>query len=198
MFAIYLLLVSVLALFLGFFALLSQKTYLDAETQAPIEIELPFFGKMKANYPAVIFLFIAGMFGYFAYWSRDLPRDQWSVVGSVGYGNGDLLDAADWQKLQIKVIPDRYNSTVSKDSAGHFTIAPDLPVGINFEQEITSVIFSLNKDPYLSCRFNPKQELDNWNDPSKQGQSLLTDVKQHSRVLKGVKLEKYNSGDPQC
>jgi hypothetical protein len=196
--AIYLLSVSVLALFLGFLALLRQKTYLDAKTNAPIEIELPIFGKMKANYPAVIFLFIAGLFGYLGYSARDLPRAQWSVVGSVGYANGTPLVDADWQKLQIKIVPDRYNYTVNKDSAGHFTIAPDLPDGINFEQEITSVIFSLSKDPYLSCRFSPKQELDNWNDPSKHGQSLITVVAQRSRVLKGVKLEKYDAGDPQC
>ena len=198
MFAIYLLSVSVVALFLGFFALLRQKTYLNAKTSTPIEIELPIFGRMKANYPALIFLFITGLFGYFAYMSRDMPNAQWSVVGSVGYADGTLLDAADWQKLQIKVVPDRYSSTVKKADDGHFTISPDLPNGIIFEQEIASVIFSLNKDPYLSCRFNPKQELDNWNDPVKRGQSLLTDVAGNSRVLRGVKLEVYDSGDRQC
>jgi hypothetical protein len=197
-FAIYLLSAGVLTLFLGFFALLRQTTYLDAKTNAPIEIELPIFGRMKTNYPAVIFLFIAALFGYLGYLSRDLPRAQWSVVGSVAYPNGTLLDAADWKELQINVVPSSYNSTVNKDNSGRFTIAPALLDGINFEDEITSVIFSLNKSPYLSCRYSPKQELDNWNDQTKHGQSLLRDVAQHSRLLKGVKLDKYDSGDPQC
>lgn len=200
MFAICLLLITVLALCLGFFALLRQHTYLDPKTYAPIEIELPLLGRMKANYPALIFPFIAAFFGYLGYISRDAPRTQWSVAGTVGYADGNLLDSVDWTELQIKVIPDRYNSTVHKDNAGgHFTITPALLDGFNFEDEITSVIFSLNKSSeYLSCQFSPQQEFDNWNDQSKREKSLLMGAAQYSRMLKGVKLNKYNSGDPPC
>jgi hypothetical protein len=200
LFAICLLLIAVLALCLGFFALLRQHTYLDPKTNAPIEIELPLLGRMKANYPALIFPFIAAFFGYLGFISRDLPSTQWSVAGTVGYADGNLLDSVDWNELQIKVIPDRYNSTVHKDNTGgHFTITPALPDGFKLEDEITSVIFSLNKSPeYLSCQFSPKQEFDNWNDGSKREKSLLIDAAQYSRMLKGVKLNKYNSGDPPC
>jgi hypothetical protein len=199
LFAICLLLIAVLALCLGFFALLRQHTYLDPKTNAPIEIELPLLGRMKANYPALIFPFIAAFFGYLGYISQETQRTPWSVAGSVNYADGTLLNIADWKDLQIKVIPDRYNSTVNKDNAGRFTIAPALLDGFNFEDEIISVTFSLNKNPeYLSCQFSPKQEYDNWNDLSKREKSLLRDAGQHSRMLKGVKLNKYNSGDPPC
>jgi hypothetical protein len=43
---------------LGFLALLSQKIYLDPRTNAPVEIDVPILGKMKANYPALIFVFL--------------------------------------------------------------------------------------------------------------------------------------------
>ena len=200
MFAICLLLIAVLALCLGFFALLRQHTYLDLKPNAPVEIELPLLGRMKANYPALIFPFIAAFFGYLGYIARDLPRTQWSVAGTVGYADGNLLNSTDWMALQIKVIPDRYNSTVSKDNAGgRFKIAPALLDGFNFEDEITSVIFMLNKSSeYLSCQFSPKQELDNWNDNSKRAQSVLQNAAQHSWMLRGVKLNKYNAGDPPC
>jgi hypothetical protein len=199
LFAICLLLIAVLALCLGFVALLRQHTYLDPKTNAPIEIELPLLGRMKANYPALIFPFIAAFFGYLGFISREMPRTQWSVAGSVGYADGTLLNIADWKDLQIKVIPDRYNSTVNKDNAGRFAIDPALLDGFNFEDEITSVTFSLNKSPeYLSCQFSPKQEFDNWNDLSKREKSLIKDATQNSRMLKGVKLNKYDSGDPPC
>lgn len=200
MIAICLLLIAVLALCLGFFALLRQHTYLDPKTNAPLEIELPLLGRMKANYPALIFPFIAAFFGYLGFISRETPSTEWSVAGTVGYADGNMLNSVDWSELQIKVIPDRYNSTIHKDNAGgHFTITPALPDGFKFEDEITSVIFSLNRNPdYLSCQFSPKQEFDNWNDPSKRDKSLLMGAAQYSRTLKGAKLDKYNSGDPPC
>ncbi|MDH2407008.1 hypothetical protein QCM77_45420 [Bradyrhizobium sp. SSUT18] len=200
MFAICSLLIAVLALCLGFFALLRQHTYLDLKTSAPVDIELPILGRMKANYPALVFPFIAAFFGQLAYISRELPRTQWSVAGTVGYADGNPLNSADWNGLQIKVLPDRYNTTVSKDNAGgRFKITPALLDGYNFEDEIISVIFSLSKDTeYLSCQFSPKQEFDNWSDQSKRAHSLLQNAAQHSRMLKGVKLNKYNAGDAPC
>jgi hypothetical protein len=105
---------------------------LDLKTNAPVEIELPLHGRMKANYPALIFPFIAAFFGYLGYISREMPRTQWSVAGTVGYADGNPVNGADWRELQIKVIPDRYNSTVSKDNAGErFKIAPALLDGFN-------------------------------------------------------------------
>src|SRR5580765_6879571 len=80
LFAICLLLIAGLALCLGFFALLRQHTYLDPKTNAPIEIELPLLGRMKANYPALIFPFIAALFGYLGYMSQEMQPTTWSVT----------------------------------------------------------------------------------------------------------------------
>jgi hypothetical protein len=50
-----------------FVALLKQKSYLDIRSGEIIEIEVPIFRKMKTNYPALIFVFLAGVFGYLWY-----------------------------------------------------------------------------------------------------------------------------------
>jgi hypothetical protein len=168
---------------------------LDPKTNAPIEIELPLLGRMKANYPALIFPFIAALFGYLGYMSQEMQPTTWSVTGSVGYADGNPLSLADWQNLHIKVMPDRYDATVKRVSLGHFAIEPDLLPRTSFEKEIQSITFILDN---LSCQFIPKQEFGNWNDPSTRDKSLIKDVAQNSRALKGVKLNKYVSGDPPC
>lgn len=50
--------ISILSIVLGFIALLAQKTYINPETNEPSEVEIPFIGKIKTNYPAVIFVFL--------------------------------------------------------------------------------------------------------------------------------------------
>jgi hypothetical protein len=50
---------AVLLAVLGLVALLKQKTYLDSKTGQPTQIEIPLIGKMKTNYPALIFVFLA-------------------------------------------------------------------------------------------------------------------------------------------
>jgi len=198
LFAFSSLMICVLAMLLGFVALLRQKTYLDPKTNAPIEIELPLVGRMKANYPALTFIFVAAFFGFLAYSSQEIQPNQWSVTGSVGYADGTQLKQADWAALRITIDPVLYESTVNKRSAGHFTIAPALPAQTTFEDQINQITFILEGPTYLSCAFIPRQELDNWRDPSTRDKSLIRAMTQYSRALNGVKLNKFDSRDPQC
>lgn len=64
---IYLYSLSGLSIILGFIALLKQRTYIDADTKQPTEIEVPIFGKLKSNYPALIFVFLGFDASIFAY-----------------------------------------------------------------------------------------------------------------------------------
>ncbi|MGH2508312.1 MAG: hypothetical protein ACRDHZ_13055, partial [Ktedonobacteraceae bacterium] len=50
--------IGAILIFLGFIALLSQKIYIDHRTNKATEIDVPILGKMKANYPALIFVFL--------------------------------------------------------------------------------------------------------------------------------------------
>ncbi len=167
LFAFSSLMICVLAMLLGFVALLRQKTYLDPK-------------------------------GFLAYSSQEIQPNQWSVTGSVGYADGTQLKQADWAALRITIDPVLYESTVNKRSAGHFTIAPALPAQTTFEDQINQITFILEGPTYLSCAFIPRQELDNWRDPSTRDKSLIRAMTQYSRALNGVKLNKFDSRDPQC
>ena len=72
---------ALLLFVLGFIALLKHKIYVDSRTKEPMEIELPFFGKMKTNYPALAFVF-AGLIlaGYTYKLSNEetMKRDQYA------------------------------------------------------------------------------------------------------------------------
>lgn len=50
-----------------------QKAYVDRETKTVTEIEVPIFGKLKTNTPAIALCFVGVIFGYLAY---DLMRGR--------------------------------------------------------------------------------------------------------------------------
>ena len=44
-----------------------QKAYVDKDTGQVTEIDVPIFGKLRTNTPAIALCFVAAVFGYFAY-----------------------------------------------------------------------------------------------------------------------------------
>jgi len=44
-----------LCIILGFIALLSSRIYIDKASNSTVEVEVPFFGKLKGNYPTLVF-----------------------------------------------------------------------------------------------------------------------------------------------
>jgi hypothetical protein len=50
-----------------------QKAYVDRDTNTVTEIEVPIFGKLKTNTPAIALCFVGVIFGYLAY---DLMRGR--------------------------------------------------------------------------------------------------------------------------
>ena len=80
---------SFLSVALGFVALLAQRTYLDKETQKPVEIEIPVFGKMKSNYPALLFVFLGFALAFYAFdKSYPPPKVEWVVTGALKAQDG--------------------------------------------------------------------------------------------------------------
>ena len=59
--------IALLSIILGFVALLSQKVYLDATTKQPTEVQIPFLGKIKSNYPALVFAFLGAALAFYAF-----------------------------------------------------------------------------------------------------------------------------------
>jgi hypothetical protein len=59
-----------------------QKTYLDPETKQPTEIEVPLIGKLKTNYPALIFVFLGIVLAFLTFrTSHAPPKEKWEIEG---------------------------------------------------------------------------------------------------------------------
>ena len=69
--------ISTLTIILGFIALLTQKIYIDTDTKQLTQIDIPMVGKMKTNYPALIFLFLGIFLAVYAF-SRSFPHKKMS------------------------------------------------------------------------------------------------------------------------
>lgn len=61
-----------------------QKTYIDSQTNEPTEIELPLIGRLRSNFPALVFVVVGALLAY-AGWSKppaDLGEEPWTITGS--------------------------------------------------------------------------------------------------------------------
>jgi hypothetical protein len=132
--------IGALLIFLGFVALVSQKTYLDPKTNAPIEIDLPILGKMRANYPALVFVFLGCalvVFGLNKY--TGVQTDHWQIDGTMISDN----PIADWQSGKLQVFPVfDCNVTPLNAKTGTFTFTIDVPQGTPIEDEIQRIQYT--------------------------------------------------------
>jgi len=73
---------SALILALGGVSLFAQKVRkVDKETGEETIIELPFFGKLRTNYPALAFAFIGAAMAVFTLEKTLESSDQWVITG---------------------------------------------------------------------------------------------------------------------
>jgi len=132
--------ISLLAIVLGFVALLKQKTYIDSETKNPTEIEIPTLGKLKTNYPALVFVFLGFAAAIFAFSKSEVKEKvHWAIKGR-------LVDTThkieDWREGDIRIIPFE-NTTYSIDkNTGAYTIDMDIDKGLNFEDVANCIVYS--------------------------------------------------------
>ena len=57
--------IAALSIILGFIALIKQKVYLDKDTKKQTELEIPILGKLKTNYPSLVFVFLGFFLVYY-------------------------------------------------------------------------------------------------------------------------------------
>ena len=116
-----LLAVAVLAILLGFVALLKQKTYIDSATNQPSEFELPLVGKLKTNYPSLLFVAL----GFGIVWQvaqgLDAGTEEWSITGSLRADSA----APAWEQGTLTVFPSDFRVELSNQGA--FRMTADLP-----------------------------------------------------------------------
>jgi len=136
---------AALALVLGFIALLKQRTYLDAKTQKPVQIEIPLFGKnmkMKTNYPALAFLLFGFLLVIYLL-QIGLPPVKteldWYVEGSF---SDEKIN--DWDRAgTLTLFPPQYVLYQGKpvDRNGHFKLIIKIDKDTPFETAVKTITY---------------------------------------------------------
>ena len=126
--------IALLSIILGFVALLSQKTYLDTTTKQPTEVEVPFLGKIKSNYPALVFVFLGAALAFYAF-QRSFPpkKEMWTLEGFFTPPDGKTVDRAGTLELRGP-DPVVVKNIIDDDKTGHFDIWINIPEGKSVEQ----------------------------------------------------------------
>lgn len=153
--------IAITSIILGFIALLKQKTYLDAETSQPVDIEVPIIGRMKTNYPALAFVFLGFCLAFYVV-HQTFSKDEKTALNQNDVGwkiTGHLVDPkakiTDWQTGELRIFPD--DSPPVIDPNGKFEISITLPSGKSFEEKIGHIEYIHNKG-YV--HIYPKKEYD--------------------------------------
>jgi hypothetical protein len=128
---------SALILALGGVSLFIQKVYkVDQETGGKIEIELPWFGKLRTNYPALAFAFIGAGMATFTFNKTCEVRDQWVIHGQFKTPDSGAID---WTKGVLTLFPKQFNPILEKD--GSFHIELNLPRSRKFEDVVGQISY---------------------------------------------------------
>jgi hypothetical protein len=169
--------IGAVLIILGFIALLTQRNYIDPATNAPTEVEIPLLGKMKANYPALIFVFLGCVMVNVGLRQYDRSAEVlWRIDGTI-----TTADAQDvnWQLGRLEVFP----ASVKKDidpETGRFWIEVQIPIGKTLEDVIEYIDYT---HPFGGIQIFPKSELE----LNKNGKvSNLVKATEKVRVYKGT------------
>ncbi len=172
---------AVLSVFLGFIALLKQKTYVDQKTQEPTEVEVPFFGKMKTNYPSLLFVFLGfALFFYIVYSALNMTK-TWYIEGV--FTSDDPNQA--WTPANIILSPTRVEPEINRET-GRFRVVVEIPIGKTFEEEYTFIKYI---DGDLSAEIDFRKESEDYESGGREGIKVYTD---NDRTYHSVKIK-----DPQ-
>jgi hypothetical protein len=124
---------------LGFIALLKQKTYVDSQTNRPTEVELPLVGKLKSNYPALVFVAVGAFLAYLggSKPSVELGEEDWTIIGSFVAPKNVTVK---WEEGNLALMPNSVHPAVHSD--GNFEIQVSIPKGKTFEDIVSAIIYT--------------------------------------------------------
>lgn len=131
---------AALLVVLGFVALLKQKTYLDPASRQPIQVEVPILGRVKTNYPALIFVLLGFALAWVAFDKAYPPRQAtWTVKGSFRAPNGQN-GHIDWNQGTLTLTPALLNTTLNDQ--GRFEMRVEVEEGKSIEDAFETLDFS--------------------------------------------------------
>ena len=156
---------SALAILLGFIALLAQKTYIDSKTNQPTQLSIPIIGKIKTNYPALLFVFLGFVMAYMALEKSYPPRKiPWTIHGSF---DTTASEDFDWREGIFTLHPTDFY--IGMSPGGEFIITGNIEEGKTFEDVVEFIDYSHKSG---SIKIYPKQELESY----KQGNETLIEA----------------------
>jgi hypothetical protein len=200
---IYLYVISALSIILGFIALLKQRTYIDADTKQPTEVEVPVLGKLKSNYPALVFVFLGFAASIFAFdradrlrrhtqeladnlrrdsLNRNLGTDTWTITGDFDMIKEDPNCTGrkiNFENSRIVLDPTDIVMGPEFEPEGYFEFKINVAKGKSFENAISTMYFTLESGGVF--KLIPKNEFDLFNHGK---QSKLHDTADHGRDYK--------------
>lgn len=180
--------VAVVLVVLGFIALLTQKTYLDSTTQKPVEIEVPLFGKLKANYPSLAFVFLGAVLAFVAFEKSFPPRKvDWTLTGSLKHPAHKRIN---WtQGYDLALIPSTVIVKERMGDKGEFELVALIDEGKSIEQVFELLVFTHAEG---SVRVPLKAEYDAYR---KKGSSLITAATDHTRHFGQIPIETFQTSE---
>jgi hypothetical protein len=155
------------------------------------ETDLPILGKIKTNYPALVFVAVgAGLALYALQASKDLatahltaPDDEWVVTGQVLLPPNAGIDVRDGV---VAAVPSSTRFTLNQD--GSYVLTFPLQHGVALEDVISQIDYTAQ---FGSFHILTQDELKAYDkDPS---HSLLASKTSHSRSYKPVMVTKVGS-----
>lgn len=172
---------AILSVILGFVALLSQKIYLDQHTQKATEIKVPIFGKMKSNYPSLIFVFLGfALIFYLLYQQSTIEPVAWKISGSFISSNPETK----WSPSKLSVFPCELDIYIDRDT-GKFDIDLKIKKELTFEDMFEGITYT---DQYESVTIIPRMELEKY---ERDGTGLLKTKTPRMRLYKPIQLENF-------
>jgi hypothetical protein len=122
---------------LGGVSLVLQKVYkVDSTTGEKTIVEVPVFGKLSTNYPAIAFIFIGAALAAYTLNKTWESYDSWVISGSFRAPNAE---AVAWERGNLRLSPKKFIMSVSPD--GTFEIQGAIKKGSQFEEEVKQITY---------------------------------------------------------
>jgi hypothetical protein len=139
-------LLSGISVLLGFIALLTQKKYIDkASDKVTTEVDVPGFGKMKTNFPALVFVFLGfGLAVYVLHSAQTLDQGSedvdWLITGQFKSTDTNRV----WLTQNLGLQQSPIIPYISAES-GQFQLTVPIPRGLKFEDKYNYITYSDGK-----------------------------------------------------
>ncbi len=175
---------STLIVLLGGLSLVLQKVYkIDGRKGEKTIVELPLFGKLSTNYPAIAFVFIGVALAAYTLDKTWESPEKWFISGSFSAPKGEVVN---WQKGTLRLSPPFLEPSVDRD--GSFTIVGDIKKGRMFEEVVKQIAYDNNSrdGKILSARIMVGSQ---YNSFLKKEESLIKEAEKNTRIYKPVELD---------